>query len=190
MSQIKIEVAMQLLNAATICAAKKDIRFYLMGIAINRGHVVSTDGHRAFACPVEGISPDLEFIIPTEAVNAFIKKVPATSRKRNCCIVFDPITKRGEINYGTDVCEVFNGIDGKFPDWMRAFPRAKAETCDGMFPQFNWQYLADFQKIHKALGGNGVGTHVYPSSTNTVATVEFSSQPFQDARGYVMPIRS
>ena len=53
MENIEIEVPMQVLDAATFCAAKNDVRFYLNGVAINKGHVVSTDGHRAFACKID-----------------------------------------------------------------------------------------------------------------------------------------
>lgn len=73
-NKIEFEVPMQVLDAATYCSAKNDIRFYLCGIAINKGHVVSTDGHRAFACKIDGLNEEIEFIIPTDSVKAFIKK--------------------------------------------------------------------------------------------------------------------
>ena len=36
----------------------------------------------------------------------------------------------------------------------------------GRYPTFNWSYLADFQKIHKALGGNGINVLLRPQSAN------------------------
>ncbi len=181
MTQIKIEVPMQLLDAATICAAKKDVRFYLNGVAFSHGHIVSTDGHRAFACLVGGLNEDLEFIIPTEAIKSFIKKVPAKTRIADCTVFYDPSTRHGEIHYGQEARELFIAIDGKYPDWRRVFPQ-KIPTGEykGFVPQFNWQYLVDFQKIHKTLGGNGINVGFQPQAVNEVAGIFFTGKPFED----------
>lgn len=186
----QFEVPMQVLDAATYCTAKNDIRFYLIGIAINKGHVVATDGHRAFACPVDGLNEEVEFIIPTDAVKAFIKKVPSKNRKANCVISFDTQTKQGELSYRElNVRELFIAIDGRFPDWRRIFPRGHEDEYKGVFPQFNWSYMADFQKMHKALGGNGINASLYPISARDAALVKFGGTKFENAKACIMPLR-
>lgn len=189
--KIQFEVPMQVLDAATYCVAKNDIRFYLIGIAINKGHVVATDGYRAFACPVDGLNEEVEFIIPTDAVKAFIKKVPSKNRKANCVVSFDPQTKQGELSYRElNVRELFIAIDGRFPDWRRIFPRGFDPEYKGAYPQFNWSYMADFQKMHKALGGSGQRAYLYPTSANDVALVMFDGTLHDNAKACIMPLRA
>lgn len=191
MENIEIEIPMQVLDAATICTAVKDVRFYLNGVAINKGHVVSTDGHRAFACKIDGLDENLEVIIPTEAVKAFIKKVPSKNRKGHCTIVVDRNARQGKIsNFPLQVHELFIPIDGKFPDWQRIFPRTVDSEYKGIYPQFNWSYMADFQKIQKALGGKGLLALLHPTAANTAALVTFDSTDFDHAKGVIMPLRA
>jgi DNA polymerase III beta subunit, central domain len=191
MENIEIEIPMQVLDAATICTAVKDVRFYLNGVAINKGHVVSTDGHRAFACKIDGLDENIEVIIPTEAIKAFIKKVPSKNRKGHCTIVVDRNARQGKIsNFPLQVHELFIPIDGKFPDWQRIYPKDAPFEYQGHYPTFNWSYMADFQKMHKALGGNGINVLLRPKSKNEAALVDFDGTLFDHhAKGVIMPLR-
>lgn len=192
MENIEIELPMMLLDAATICAAKSDVRFYLNGVAIDQGHIVSTDGHRAFACDLQVVSKELpQIILPTESVKAFLKKIPAKNRKAVCNLSFDPKTKQGKLSYhNLQAHELFIGIDGKFPDWKRIFPKNVPTEFQGVYPQFNWSYMQDFQKVHKALGGNGLQVLLYPRSASESALVHFDSTQFNHAVACIMPMRA
>lgn len=192
MENIEIEIPMQLLDAATITAAVKDIRFYLNAVAIDKGHVVSTDGHRGFACEVDNVDKELpQIIIPTESVKFFLKKIPAKNRKGHCQIKFNPKTREGEILFeGLNAKESFIGCDGKYPDWQRIFPREVTAEYQGYYPTFNWAYMHDFQKMHKALGGNGLQVLLYPTGVNSAAKVVFDSTPYPKAKGVIMPLRA
>lgn len=191
MENIEIEIPMQVLDAATFCAAKNDVRFYLNGVAINKGHVVSTDGHRAFACKIDGLDENISLIIPTEAIKAFIKKVPSKNRKGHCVISIDHSTQQGKIsNFPLQVHELFIPIDGKFPEWQRIFPKDVPSEYQGHYPTFNWAYMTDFQKMHKALGGNGLQVLLYPTGVNSAAKVVFDSTPYPKAKGVIMPLRA
>ncbi len=199
MENIEIEVPIQLLHASTICAAKKDVRFYLNGVAFSHGHITSCDGHRAMACPITGLDENVEFIIPTEAINFFLKKIPTKYRNFSCVITFDPKSKSGKISsHPHQAHELFMGIDGKYPDWRRIFPRALPPSHEfkGSIPQFNWQYLVDFQKVHKILGGNGINVGFRAQSANEVAGIFFSGSAFEDGgrfqevKACLMPLRT
>lgn len=191
MENIEIEIPMQVLDAATICTAVKDVRFYLKGVAINKGHVVSTDGHRAFACKIDGLDENLEVIIPTDAVKFFLKKVPSKNRKGHCKLSYDFKTHQGEISFeGLNAKEPFIGIDGKYPDWKRIFPRTVDSEYKGIYPQFNWTYMHDFQKVQKALGGKGMLALLHPKSANEAALVTFDNTDFDHAKGVIMPMRA
>ncbi len=192
MENIEIEIPMQLLDAATYCAAVRDVRFYLNGIALDKGHIVSTDGHRGFACELKGVSPDMpQIIIPTDVVKFFLKKVPTKNRRGNCTLRFDFKTRQGEFTYeGLNAKEVFLGTDAKYPDWQRIFPRSVDSEYKGIYPQFNWSYMYDFQKIQKALGGKGLLASLHPKSANEAALVTFDNTDFDHAKGVIMPMRA
>jgi len=200
MENIEIELPIQLLEAATICAAKKDARKYLIGVAFSHGHITSCDGHRAFACPIKGLDENLEFIIPLDMIKHFLKQVPSKHRTENCKVIYDPCAKKGEI-IATDRTVtariLFVAIDGKYPDWRRIFPKNLPPSInyEGSIPQFNWQYLVDFQKIHKILGGNGLSVGFRAQSANEVAGIFFTGThfedggSFQDVKACLMPMR-
>lgn len=192
MESIQIDIPMQVLDAATFCAAKNDVRFYLNGVAINKGHIVSTDGHRAFACKIDGLDENISLIIPTEAIKAFIKKVPSKNRKGHCVISIDPKARQGKIsNIPLQAHELFIPIDGKFPDWQRIFPKDVPSEYQGYYPTFNWAYMTDFQKIHKALGGNGVQVGLRPKSVSEATLVDFDGTLFDHhAKAVIMPLRA
>lgn len=186
--KIEIEVPIQLLDAAQYCAAKDDTRFYLNGVAISKGHIVSTDGHRAFACKVDTIPEDLkDIIIPIDTVKHFLKKVPTKQRKQKCLIIYDRQTFNGEMQ-AANIRELFLGIDAKYVEWQRVIPN-KHINYSGVMPQFQWAYLVDMQKVQRALGGNGLELEVCPTDYNAVASIKFIKTDFDHAIGCVMPIR-
>lgn len=191
--KIEIEVPIQLLDAAQYCAAKNDKRFYLNGVALSKGHIVSTDGHRAFACKVEGLSEDLkDIIIPIDTIKHFLKKVPKVLRKGVCIVQHDFKTLESEIKIENrpDIREPFIGIAAKYPDWRRVIPKTHNEGVYNDFvPQFNWAYLAEMQKVHKALGGNSLGVEVLPVAVNAAASIKFTKTDFDHAIACVMPMR-
>lgn len=99
--------------ALAVClpyAAVSDTRYYLNGVAINAGHAVATDGHRA--CAVE-IGADVSAIIPFGAVQQIIQCSPSA---------------RLSVNAHQWACEDDgvrlggNLIEGEFPDWQRVMP--------------------------------------------------------------------
>ncbi|ENW78198.1 hypothetical protein F909_03884 [Acinetobacter sp. ANC 3929] len=200
MGNIEIELPIQLLEAATICASKKDIRKVLIGVAFSHGHITSCDGHRAFACPIKGLDENVELIIPLDDIKHFLKQVPSKHRHEICKVIFDPHAKKGEIvitekNVAARI--LFVAIDGKYPDWRRIFPKDLPPSInyEGSIPQFNWQYLADFQKVHKILGGDGLNVGFRALSAREVAGIFFRGGPFEDGRVFqdvkacLMPMR-
>ena len=75
MSHYEFEIPAAPLKAALLCTAHKDIRFYLEGVAIDKGHIVSTDDHRLFYCEVTNLDDDLpSIIIPKDSIDFLFKK--------------------------------------------------------------------------------------------------------------------
>ena len=82
---MKITLKTSVLRAALICAAKKDLRYYLQGVCISINGpdvamVYGTDGHILFAgqCPIVVIdapaSYGFQIIIPSDTIKAIDKK--------------------------------------------------------------------------------------------------------------------
>lgn len=93
-------------------AAVEEPRWYLNGVAINKGHAVATDGHRMCAVNI-GAPAGVAAIIPTQGVRQIIQF------SQDAKLWIGPNAWRCE-----DEVVVAGGklIDGSFPDWQRLIP--------------------------------------------------------------------
>lgn len=101
-------------RACAAYASDEEVKYYLNGVAINRGHAVATNGH--ILCALNIAAPeDVDAIIP----NAGVREIARSGD-----------TARLFIGANTWACEDGNTvaggklIDGNFPDWKRALPSA------------------------------------------------------------------
>ena len=142
------------LKAAIYCVARKDVRFYLQGVAIDRGHVIATDGNRMFYVKIKGLDADLpQIIIPTEAVELFFKRAKIKNSLLHDFSIKITLESNDKGQLELDnIVETFIPINGKYPDWTRVSALKEGSILDGDFPSFNWEYMADFQKMAKLLG--------------------------------------
>jgi hypothetical protein len=118
---MKISIQASAIRAATICAAKKDIRYYLQGVYINVAHrdyatVCGTDGHVLFAgrATIENMAGDLlpfNMIVPLDVVKKIDKKAHA--------VILESLPDGTYLLDGTR----FAPLDGRFPDYSRVIPR-------------------------------------------------------------------
>ena len=117
---MKITIQASAIRAAIICAAKKDIRYYLQGIYINVAHrdyatVCGTDGHILFAgrATIEhdsNLSP-FNMIVPIDAAKKIDKKAHS--------VILELLPDGTYLLDGTR----FTPLDGRFPDYSRVIPR-------------------------------------------------------------------
>jgi len=121
-SPVTPDAGVELIDAArglAMClpfASSEETRYYLKGVAINRGHAVATDGHRL--CSVDiGADADGAVIIPTSGVQQIVQGSPAAR-----LWVTDTMWRC------EDAGVVAGGklIEGTFPDWTRLMPVADA----------------------------------------------------------------
>ncbi len=187
---LNFEVPLILLKSALVCAAKNDTRFYLNGVAIDQGHIVATDGHRMFYAPLESVNELPQIIIPREAIEFIAKKTTGIGKKdpEKVNIKIHINGNKGTLNV-LDCTESFTLIDGKFPEWKRIIPKSAMQKYDGQTLMFNWQYMADFQKIAKLLGCKHSGVELSPSSINTQAAIIDFLHPYFPCNGVLMPMR-
>jgi hypothetical protein len=125
---MKITLKTSVLRAALLCAAKKDIRYYLQGICISFNHpeiamVCGTNGHILFAgqCPIDVIeAPEaygFEIIVPGDVIKGLDKKADVVMLE-----TIDSMPK-GYYVLGNSR---FQAIDAKFPDVSRVIPSRDA----------------------------------------------------------------
>ena len=118
---MKISIQASAIRAATICAAKKDIRYYLQGVYINVAHrdyatVCGTDGHVLFAgrAAIDTLdgqqSAPWSMIVPLDVV----KKI----NKRAAAVILESLPDGTYLLDGTR----FAPLDGRFPDYSRVIP--------------------------------------------------------------------
>lgn len=119
-----------ILAAALVCAAKKDIRYYLNGVLIEplaSGYcAVATNGHILFA----GLSrnadtPAKPIIIPRDACEAAVKSI---RQKVMIC------EEKDDGTYVLADSILFKPVDGTFPNWRKTIPRSQGESSPRFGP--------------------------------------------------------
>lgn len=158
------------LRAAMHCAAKKDVRYYLVGVylecAINGDlHIVGCDGHILFAglvpapyvkwTDVPQVGP-WSMIIPLDTVK--------NALKANKSEIIDLVVMPdGRYMIGSTV---FNPIDGVYPDWRRVAKWPDAQPEPG---QYNPDLLVQVNSAVKEWfdGGSKWTGHLHQFGTSS-----------------------
>ena len=121
---MKITLKTSVLRAALICAAKKDLRYYLQGVCVSINHpqiamVYGTDGHILFAgqCQIDVIdalaSYGFQIIIPSDTIKAIDKKAEFIDLET---------IDGGAKDYYLLGNARFQAIDARYPDISRVVP--------------------------------------------------------------------
>ena len=124
------------LRKASIVMGNEIIRIYICGVMVDGKNTVATDGHRGVHCIDEKGEEGEQIIIPRDNVLNFLK---ATKGKTDYKI-------EGNYLISGNVSMSFEPIDGKYPDYKRAFLGYKYE---GKVEEisFDPKYLADIYKV-------------------------------------------
>lgn len=156
---MKITIQASAIRAATICAAKKDIRYYLQGVYINVAHrdyatVCGTDGRVLFAgrATIENLVGDLlpfSMIVPLDVAKKIDKKAQA--------VILESLPDGTYLLDGTR----FTPLDGRFPDYSRVIPGCEFFTPETAKPgQFDYALIVrGNDSLNAYYGGK---TKVYP----------------------------
>lgn len=180
----QVTIPLRYLQAARLIASKKDIRHYLMGVAISQGHVVGCDGTMVGAIRCEAADGLPEVIIPNDQIDFYLKKAKGY-------VIEDVLIEWGEdrrgrmTNNATE--EQFTAIDGRFPDFQRVLVHHTTATGN---PQFQWHKLVTFEKVAEALGvGKKVEHKAYllPDGNNNAARIIIPDHP--EFQGAIVPFR-
>ena len=137
------------LKAVSLAMAKKDIRYYLMGVNLEHNgkqtRLVATDGHRLHAIvnDHEGatLCEPVQFTMPLDMVK---KCLTAKAPLRSIDAVIEIDYSEGIISAKLpDGALITQGaLDGRFPDYLRIIPRHESIT-EPEAAHFNPDYVAD-----------------------------------------------
>lgn len=140
------------LAAASLTQAKNDIRFYLCGILIGDGKMVSTDGHRMTIVDCQNCE-ETKSMKPK--IFKLYGKVPSSAYSANFVFTEDD---RGVIYFTNGKAQELNKvikfelIHGRYPDYKKVTPSGKRTKVEEI--AFNLDYLSEAEKIGKCLGKN------------------------------------
>lgn len=137
---MKITIQASAIRAAVVCAAKKDIRYYLQGVHVNVAHrdyatVVGTNGHILFAGRagvdnLEGALSPFSLTIPLDVAKKIDKKAAA--------VVLETLPDNSYMLDGMR----FTPIDGRYPDYSRVIPRADQPQTEDTPSQYDYELLS------------------------------------------------
>ena len=129
------------LKAVLLAAGKKDIRFYLNGVHVNKHHLVGTDGRRMHIVCHGGDWPHDPVTIPRDACELAVKGKTTT-------LEITP-TAIGPLSY--------RPAEGTYPDYTRVMAGRMAlnggVSQGDQFANMQWEFLRDADAAIKLVAG-------------------------------------
>ena len=179
---MKIKVSYEALEAAQMCKAVRDVRYYLNGVAfMPDGHIASTNGHILFMASGCEFSRKIKDTIIFE-----IQKKPVT--KYHHAYIDDQsllITYHDELDLQVGVGMV-KAIDGRFPDVSKIISPEKSPTD---YIGLNAQYLSLIGKIGKLYNPKFSTVKMTLSSSIGLTVTDIIGFKGIDGKVYLMPAR-
>ena len=138
------------LKAVLLAAGKKDTRYYLNGVHVNKHHLVGMDGHRMHVVCHGGDWPHDPVTIPRDVCELAIKGKTTTLEITPMAI--------GPISY--------KPVGGTYPDYTRvmAGPTALGAGIEkgDLLTCLSWEFLKDADAAIKlVIGSNGYASMTY-----------------------------
>jgi len=186
--QNQFTVKQSILKALLLLAAKKDIRYYLVGVNVEFSpsitRVIATDGHKLglYQNGAQNAGHG-SLIIPADVINALPKTGSYDPELTfiKCDGNATGWTITGLPNGGQTV---FQEIEGNFPDYKRVCHF----TTDGQPANYNPEYLMQFLKVQHLLGGSKKCTINVFQNGKSSGLVTLAGVP--EFYGVIMPMRT
>lgn len=143
---MKIQIEHKALRAALVCAAKKDVRSYLVGVYVEfnsptHALCVGTNGAMMGAFAAE-YSCDDPADAPTLGASILIPAETIKSMKPGRFTTHAELTLASDGSCGTLHDRMFRPLEGRFPDFRRVMPAASTVNHETQTPgQFDPEWL-------------------------------------------------
>lgn len=183
-------------------SAKKDVRYYLLGVCVQPCDlggttIVATDGHTlgAFHDPKGQCDEDEGLLLKLDKrdVSQWIKDgaIRATIERKTEGQVEITLYAKHNCNREWEIRKEWQGtgqalIDGRFPQWERVVPEELPETDQ---PLFNGMKVSNLEKFRFATRGDKeqAGIRMFPTGKNSAALIFVDKEP--DFIGVLMPTK-
>jgi DNA polymerase-3 subunit beta len=185
--QNQFTIKQSALKALVLLAAKKDIRYYLVGVNVEFSpsitRIVATDGHKLglYQTGAQNVGHG-GLMIPTDVINALPK-----SGSYDPELTFIKCEGPGAweiVGLPNNGRIVFQEVDGRFPDYQRVC----SFKTDGLPGSYNPEYLMQFLKVQHLLGGSKKCTiNLYQSGVSSALVTLAGVDGFY---GVIMPMRT
>lgn len=158
---MEIELNLKVLKAMLIVAGKDDPRKYLNAVAIKKGFMVATDGHRVLRYKLD-IDHEITIIMPREAIKALINTAKIFKYGGFDRLILEPALDKSEFSVkmkdrnGDLVFQsTFKSLDPiNYPDAEKVYNETNKDESKINPSTLNAKYLADCKKILKAIRNN------------------------------------
>ncbi|MCY4641762.1 MAG: hypothetical protein OXC41_03570 [Gammaproteobacteria bacterium] len=195
----KISVDLVKYQKAMNFSAKKDVRYYLLGVCIQPcpiggTMIVATDGHvlGAFHDPKGQCDDEVILSLDKRDLTQYIKEgaVRATIERKDENQVEIALFNKHQCDYQHEIRKAWYGkdvvIDGRFPEWQRIVPSDLPETDQ---PLSNGVRVGNLDKFRftKVASKEGAGIRMYPTDKDSAVLVFIDNEP--DFVGVVMPTK-
>lgn len=180
--------------------AKNDIRYYLNGVCIRKGCIDATNGH--YLARIE-LAPEVmsdqasvytapDIRLTNDDLDRFFKILGTSAKKLDVSVVvtFEIESERWKGSLSANGVSVqFDTPVDHFPNFEPLFSQNELLSISPMEkqPQFNWDYLALFNKAARLLTKPKANAVITPSPDYQSAVVTFLD--FPRFHGLVMPLR-
>lgn len=182
----EITIPLRYLMTARLFSAKDPSRPYLNGVAIDDETLVATNGHY---CVTIDLGPDAAvmptMIIPNDAIDFYTKRVGRRGLDKAEVTIQHNKDQLSALTNGAAI-EQFAPLEGQYPPYQRFM--VEHTEAQGI-PQFQWSYLALFEKAAETLGTPkraAIKAVLIPNGRNAAARVVLPGHP--EFNGVVMPI--
>ena len=196
--EIKVKINTKVLQAAMLCAAKNDMRYYLNGVLIDfkNKRIAATNGHVLFvshnAFEIKEFEQS-EIIVPYTTMDFIVKqavklKSEFVEIKTHADGDLNPVyaisAKDDDSRFFGETIEVFKPVNGKFPNIMEVL--SKWENKDTKEVGFYGTYLELINKVGKVLKCQY--PHIHLGGCDGALMINFKE--FGNSDLYVMPART
>lgn len=186
MTKQSIKLPAAIVKAARLFQAKADVRYYLVGIHLNKlGCVVATNGHVLIKIDHEPLKDLEESLI----VRIHGTKIPQKARELEFVFLDD---LRGVVRMYNgrgalmDDVRSFELVEGKFPDYKNVMPKGGLEFIGEI--GINPHYMDIIAQAQHEIGIKHAGVSLKFRGQHNDIEVNFKSEEYE-ALAVVMPMR-
>lgn len=188
-----IELKASTIEAFLLFAASKDFRYYLNSVALARGSIVATNGHKMLSAKVADLAKvDCEVVICRDILDSAIKTIRKTDRKKQN-LKIEHFSGNVFVTTASGATFQKPAINARYPDFERVIPKNASANYTGKLPTFNAQHLLDVENAAQVIGKRRYNqielTDEFNSALFNIENDAEKESQLTEIKAVIMPIR-